>query len=176
MPICAPSDIWSGQNSPKTVEPFHEFRLAKEYSQPPMFSVSRRPKDGLIPLFSVYMSLTQDDPSETTFVEDVFGDWYYWAALSQSAQFKPILEEWRHFAAIKRKQKAFKTIVEEMKSDRPSRFAAAKYLIEEPWKGGLTASERKKIRKQTQETTEEAFKQSLVAEDIQRLKEEGLIN
>lgn len=176
MPICSLSDLYTDHNVPRTIEPFLELRIAREYERPALFTVGRQPKAGFIPLFQIYLSLTVDDPSEMTFVEEVFGDYAYWMTLCESNKFKPIIEEWRLISSVKRKQKAFEAIVKELKSDKPSRFAAAKYLIEEPWKGGLTAAQRKKNRKQTQETTEEAFKQSLVEEDITRLREEGMLN
>lgn len=176
MPICALSDLFSSQNHPRTVEPFAEFRVGKEYEREPLFTVARQPKEGLIPLFKLYMSLAVEDPSEMTFVEEVFGDFGYWMILCDSPRFKPLIEEWRYIASVKRKQKAFKAVMQEVTSEKPSRFAAAKYLIEEPWKGGPTATERKKARKQSQQSTEEAFQQSLVQEDLNRLKEEGLLN
>lgn len=176
MAICSLTDIYNDQNVARTVEPFIEFRIHRPYEREAMFTVSRIPKEGFIPLFKIYMSLAVDDPSEMKFVEEVFGDFAYWMILCESTKFKPYIQEWRYIASVKRKQKAFEAIVKELNSDKPSRFAAAKYLIEESWRGGATSAERRKARKYSQETSEEAFKQAQVEEDIKRLQEQGLIN
>lgn len=173
--ICSPEDIYTTNNNFKTVEPFVELRIAREYAKEPTFTLARQPKAGYIPLFQLYMNLAVDDPSEMTFVEHVFGDYAYWMALCDSSGFKPYIEEWRHIATVKRKQKAFLAISQELKTDKPTRFSAAKYLIEEPWKGGPTAADRRKAKAKTQQTTEEAFRDSQVQEDIQRLREQGIL-
>ena len=116
-----------------------------EWNPDAMLTFNKNGKDGKINLFNLYMAHAVDDPSEVTFAEEVFGDLYFWQCLAES-WFKPHLEEWRHLAAIKRKQGAFKAIINEVKTNGRSAFTAAKYPIEQPWKIG-NAADRNKVRK-----------------------------
>lgn len=86
-------------------------------------------------LRSLYVNLTVDDPSEYTFAITVFGEWAYWDKLRKVGFMQSHLEAWRHEAAVKRKSMAFKTIIEEAKGDGRNSYHAAKYLVEEPWRG-----------------------------------------
>ncbi len=168
MSIFQYKDLYNDSNVPITRNIFCEWKSDA------LLTVDRNGKDGKVCLYKLYMLHAVDDPSEVTFVEEVFGDMYFWQKLSESPWFGPILEEWRHFAAVKRKQVAFKAIIDEVKTKGRSSFTAAKYLIEEPWKFG-PATERKKTRKRISDSAEEAFKDSTVQADLARLREEGMI-
>lgn len=138
--------------------------LFKELAGPedfPIFVLSHRKVEGFVNLRSIFIELTQEDPSEFVFAEEVFGDYKVWKHISKCTWMKPHLDEWRETADIKRKSKAFKQIVEEAKEGR-SKFTASKYLIEEPWKTGAA-------KKRSKETTQKSY--NYVKEDADRLKE-----
>ena len=167
MAIFSPKDLYNSRNNMLLRDIFCE------WNPDAMLTFNKNGKDGKINLFNLYMAHAVDDPSEVTFAEEVFGDLYFWQCLAES-WFKPHLEEWRHLAAIKRKQGAFKAIINEVKTNGRSAFTAAKYLIEEPWKIG-NAAERKKVRKQISDSAEATLSDSTVQSDLNRLKAEGLI-
>lgn len=167
MPIVTKKDMYSSLNVPQPRYIFCEFK------EDGIFTLDRHynKDDGKIPLYNLYINLTVDDPSEATFVEEVFGDFYFWKVLSNAAFFREYIEEWREVAEIKRKQKAFKTIMKNAEEN----WTAAKYIIEEPWKGGPTAAERKRQKAKISKTAEAAFADKQIQEDFERLKEQGLI-
>ncbi len=169
MAIFQSKDLYNKQNNMLLREVFCE------HNPEAILTVDKNGKEGKICLFNLYMAHSVDDPSEVTFAEEVFGDLYFWQSLTESVWFRKHIDEWRHLAATKRKQTAFKTIIKEVKENGRSAFTAAKYLIEEPWKFG-PATERKKIKKQISDSAEAAFKDSTVQADLARLKEEGMIN
>ena len=100
---------------------------------------------------------------------------FFWQNLTESVFFRKHAEEWRFLAATKRKQLAFKAIVEEVKNNGKSSFTAAKYLIEEPWKTG-NAMERKRNKKMVSDSADIAFNESTIQSDIKRLREDGVLN
>lgn len=168
MSILTPKDLYNDRNNMRLREIFSEFNPEA------LLTMDRNGKEGKISLYKLYIDLSVDDPSEVAFAEEVFGDIYFWQTLCQSNWFSKHIMEWREIAAIKRKKAAFKTIVDEVKTKGKNSFSAAKYLIEEPWKLG-SAKERKKVRQEIAKTAEEAFKDTTLQSDINRLKEEGLI-
>lgn len=103
-------------------------------------------------LKSLYVNLTVDDPSEATFIDVVFGDFQFWTKLSSTTWMKEHLKAWRHEAEVKRKSKAFKCIVGEIENEGRNAYQAAKYLIEEPWKG-----KAKPVREASKKSTAEAL-------------------
>ena len=151
---------------------FRTVSLFKEKSNnpedKPIFTLGRDKKDGYVSLRDLYIALCTEDPTEDTFVETVFGDYQGWKTLSSVGWIQPYLKEWREVCDTKRKTVAFKAIIKEVKEGK-SPFAAAKYLIEEPWKGRKTSA-----RTTRKHTTENAFE--AVSSDIDRLKAEGLLN
>jgi len=170
MPIFSYSDLYNEKNVPRTREVFCEF------SEAGVLTHNRDGKEGKISLYKLYISLAVDDPSEVTFAEEVFGDLPYWFSLQEAPWFKKHIEEWRLVAAEKRKCQAFKAIINEVKSNGKSAFTAAKYLIEEPWRNGNSVAEKKRIKREIEETTNSAYHSKAIKSDIERLQEEGLIN
>lgn len=124
--------------------------------------------EGLISLRKLFVAHVAEDPTEVSFALAVFDDVAYWTRVREYADFKPYVEKWRAEADIIRKSKAFKSILSEVKEGGRSSFSAAKYLIEEPWKGRA-----KTTKENIKKTTEKAF--DLVRDDLTRLKEEGFI-
>ena len=134
----------------------------------PIFTLSRHEREGLISLRNLYIQYCVDDPTEVEFAEAVFGDYGFWLNLSTTMYVAKELEEWRAIVDIKRKAQAFKTIMKEVQEDGRAAFSAAKYLIEEPWKGRKQAT-----RQKVKETATKAY--SEVQDDINRLRENGLL-
>lgn len=137
--------------------------LLEEGSNSAVFTLSREHKDGYVSLYKLFIQFVVDDPTETTFAEEVFGDISYWFTVRESVTLKNHLEEWREICDVLRKKKAFSAILEEVKTKGRNSFQASKYLIEEPWKKG--SPNRRKVR----QTTEQAFEQSTLKEDFERI-------
>ena len=129
-------------------------------------SLGRHEREGCINLRSLYISLCVDDPTEVVFAETVFGDWTFWDNLRSSPLLRKHVEEWREVCEVKRKSLAFASLIEEVKKGGRGRLAAAKYLIDEPWKG-----KSKKVREKVNETSSLASKE--IKEDLKRLQEGG---
>ena len=169
MPILTRDQIYTVNNKPIFIQHIHELRLAKADAPPAIFTI-RDEKEGLISLKKLYMKFVVDDPTESVFAEEVFGDLGYWLQARNMIPFRPVHKEWIEEADILRKQIAFKAIMAEAKEGGRSAFSAAKFLIDEPWKGRAAKAQSKK-------TTEAAFENAKkdFSEDYERLKEQGLI-
>jgi|SRR6056297_2040305 len=141
-----------------------------------LVNLSHEERGGTIPLRKLFIPMTIIDPTEVEFAEYVFGDYAYWEFLERRTKSWTAkdIAEWRRMAEVGRKSMAFKTIYEELKAGKAS-YQAAKYLIEEPWKARTPDVDKRKARKESQETAEEAFEATGISEDLKRLKEQGLI-
>lgn len=158
-------ELWTDNNIPRSASLFSE--TCRPGDKPIMSLKGGR--DDIPCLRDLYIALVVNDPSEGTFAETVFGDVYFWTRLRKAGFLQPYLEEWKTVTDIKRKQKAFKAIIDEVENSGRSAFTAAKYLVEEPW-----------LDKRDPENKKNAEKTSKVAsnfynEDVQRLKEQGLL-
>lgn len=165
MPLYDSSVLINSMGVARTQSLFREYCREGET---PIFTVSNNPKDGCLQLKNVYMDFCVDDPTEYDFANHVFGSYKHWKKIADSSWFQDHLLEWREEAAIRRKSEAFKAIVKDVRAGRNA-LVSGKYLIEEPWagKGAKAQSSRYK-------TTREAYNH--VRNDIDRLKQEGLIN
>lgn len=133
-------------------------------------------KEGKVSLYKIYLSLVEDDPSEVTFADEVFGDLGFWLRLKESLMLKSYFIEWANIASERRKRMAFKAIIDEVKNNGKSSFTAAKYLVEEPWKTSVSAARRKQIKKDIEDTAHKAFVSSGVAEDWERIQSQDNLN
>lgn len=161
MAMLTPKDLYTEGNVPKTT------CLVLELSRDgdtPVFTLAME-KEGYISLQKLFIDLTVDDPTEIEFAEQVFGDVVYWINWSNSPRLKPHLDKWRQVAEMKRKQIAFKAMVNEVRNDGKGSLQAARFLIEEPWKN----KRLKKVREQSNKTTEQAH--NSVSSDLKRLEE-----
>ena len=165
MSILSREDLYTEHNVPKTASNIKE--LARDTDNP-VFTLYPE-LEGYISLQKLFVSLTIDDPTEVNFAEEVFGDVGYWMILQKVAKLKPHIEKWREIAEMKRKQKAFKAIINEVEHEGKGKLQAAKFLIEEPWKNKRIKTTREASKK----TTERAF--NSVSDDYKRLREEGLL-
>jgi len=164
MAIFKKEQLWAANGLPKTNCLFQE---TKRPGDAPIMSLNGW-SDDYPCLRTYYVNLTVDDPSEATFAEEVFGDIRYWFKLRDAKFMSSYLPEWREEADIKRKQKAFKAVFKEVEENGRSAFTAAKYLIEEPWKGKTL-----EVKKATRRTTGKAV--SVFDEDLERLREDGVL-
>lgn len=122
-----------------------------------------------ISLRDLFIKYVTDDPSEVSFAEIVFGEYDFWLNLSECKWLEDHVTQWRRITDARRKAKAFSAIVQEIDNDGRNAFAAAKYLIQEPWKDKRDP----KVKKDSEETTKEAYRE--FHGDIDRLKESGLL-
>ena len=176
MPLLAPEDFKNESGVVRTKSLFHE------YSYDDTSSVVFTLKDTgyalpsgreLLPISRLFVESTVQDPTEYTFAMEVFGSWEAWDKIrSGDRRLKAQIEKWRREADVCRKSIAFRSVVEEAQGGK-SAFSASKYLIEETW--ATKGPDGRSARKQARETAEEAFERSGTAEDIKRLREEGLI-
>ena len=131
----------------------------------------------LISIPRVYLQYCINDPTEYDFAIALFGSWPVWQRVSTSPKWKEPLAALRKEAEVARKSHAFKTLVQEANDETSKgRAAAAKYLIEEPWKKGTNSADGRAKRAQVRESAQEAFERSGIEDDLQRLREEGHIN
>lgn len=156
--------LWSPNNQARTNSIFLETSKTDEI---PVLTLEI--EDPNLPcLKTLYMAYCVKDPTEVVFAEMVFADLKYWNRLKKAKFFAPFLEEWRLLAEEKRKQVAFEAIFEEIESKGRNSFAAAKYIIEQPWQ-----PKTKEVKRKNNLTTERAL--TPFQEDMERLKESGLL-
>jgi hypothetical protein len=159
-------DLWASNGNAKTSSLFSEVCRPNDT---PLLSLNGTSND-LPCLRDLFVPLVAQDPSEATFAEVVFNDLRYWAILREAKFIQAWLEEYRKLADIKRKQVAFKAIIDDITNpgSRTS-TSSAKYILEEPWKGNS-----KKAVESKKKTTQEAV--SVFQEDVERLREHGFMN
>lgn len=152
-------DLYGSQGLPRTKSLFKEWA-----GEGAPLCLSKHEIDGCINLRSLYISFCVDDPTEVEFAEAVFGDWEYWSHLSSISWMKAELDKWREVAAVKRKAKAFTTLIRDA-SDSKSRTktTSAKYLIEESWRNKKSPV----VKKDVEKTTELAYDR--IKEDAERV-------
>lgn len=171
MPMFTKSQLYAANGTKKSTSLFKE--TATTPTSEPIMSLAPTGYGKYICLQDLYVALTQDDPSEYTFAEEVFGSYAFWHNIRQKEWFKPYYEDYQIIAAAKRKQKAFKAIIAEVESEGRNALAASKYLIEEPWKGKKVVD--KEAKENSRKSTVKARNSKEVDSDYQRLKEQGLL-
>lgn len=165
MSIMDPKDL-KGDNGKYLVLCLYA-ELCKSW-QTPVFTLKEE-APGLISLRKLYIQYCTLDPSESLFAQEVFGDMVYWHKAREHPLLKPYIEDFRKVAEAKRKELAFTKIIQEIKEDGKNAFAAAKYIIDEPWKD----KRKPTVRKNSKESTQEAL--SVFEDDLERLREDGLL-
>lgn len=127
-------------------------------------------REGMVPFKQLYIDYYIQDPTEYKLATEVFLDWTQWDRIRNNTNVKkyldPIIEE----AKIARKSFLFQEVLKEAKHGK-SKFAATKYLIEDPQK---LEGDRKQTKKNKQEGLRRVSKD--YKDDIQRLMQEGHIN
>lgn len=140
--------------------------LFKETCMPsdePVASLGRT-TGGLLCIRDLFVEYVAPDPTEYDFAMHVFGDYAHWKLIAGTPWMKDYLDEWRETADVKRKRDAFQSVLEEAQGGK-SKFSAAKFLIEEPWKDKRNKETRSRS-KRTSEKASEEYK-----EDVARLKD-----
>ena len=150
-PMFTREELYSSMGHMRTRSIFMEVNTKEEK---PILSLRRGSHRGYPSLYDLYVSLCVDDPSEVVFAETVFGDLAYWEAIKKQKWFDNYYKEYVHVCDTKRKSLAFQAI------------------IEEPWKQKRTAKAKEAVK----ESTEAAFVSDEVSEDLERLRESGLLN
>lgn len=136
-----------------------------------VFTLSAYQKEKYIFLQDLYVQYCVNDPTEYDFAMAVFGEVEAWDRVKRIPKFRnEYYDTWVYLAEKKRKRDAFKVIYDEATGDSRSKYSAAKFLIEEPWKDKRNA----KTRAQAKKSTEAAAKPFV--DDAKRLKEQGLLN
>ena len=166
MSMFTKEQLYTINNVAKTTSLVYETAKFHE-KQDALFTLSSIRED-FISLQNLFIKFTVEDPTEVTFAETVFGSVEFWLNMREANRLKPDIEKWRKIADVKRKQQAFEVILEATKKKDATAYQAAKYLIEEPWKGKTAAAKKK-----ANETTKEAS--HTFSGDIERLKQEGLL-
>lgn len=122
----------------------------------------------------LFIPLAVEDPTHATFAEAVFGSWDVFTKIYNAPQLQQYFEKWEREAQVKRKAMAFQALVQEVREQGKGSLQAAKYIIEEPWIKDKT--DGRGARKRSRQTTQEAYEQTGLQDDIERLRDEGLIN
>jgi len=146
--------------------------LFKEVCRPvddPIMQLKPSLRPTLPVLRDYYIQYCVTDPSESLFVDAVFGDVLFWNPIKECQWFQPYYEEYKEAANLKRKSIAFQALMQEVQEGK-NPTTAAKYLIEEGWNGRST-----KAREKARKSANQAYEQT-IADDLSRLKEQGLIN
>ena len=180
MPLLSPDQFKNTVGVVRTKSLFYE--LCYDDSESAVFTLKDEAMVSpsgvtLIPISKIFIEMAVDDPTEISFALHVFGSWDAWEKLCRSdKRLINHIEAWRREAAVRRKQLAFKVIVDEVRTSGKSAFSAAKYLLEEGWvaQDKRTQDGRKK-RQEVRETAEEAFERAAIEEDLKRLREEGFL-
>jgi hypothetical protein len=165
LSLFSKEQLWTTNGIAKTNSLFSE--VARQGDEPIM-SLNGISRPDLPCLRDLYVPMVARDPSEVTFAETVFGDLRYWLKLRDAVFMPKYLEEWNHMADVKRKQLAFEAVIKEIENEGRSAFSAARYIIEEPWKGRTKA-----VKEKVTKTADEA--KGFWKEDFDRLKDEGMI-
>ena len=169
MSMLERSQIYSDTNVPITSGLFTETNHKGYTKVVPVFSLYGANPE-YINFMSLYVSLCKNDPTEYTFCKTVFGDWKYWSYLREQKFFQNGYQVFKDEAEVARKSEAFQTVISEATNpESKSRLAAARFLIDEPWK-----SKSKETKKSSKETTVKAA--DVFKEDLERLQEQGLVN
>ena len=109
----------------------------------------------------LYLELTENDPTEWTLANEVFGSWAIWEKVSSMSAIKPYVEELRKQAAIRTKSKALKAVISKANDpDSKDNYAASKYLIDKNLTQGKTTKRQTKKAKEDELKAAEAMVQN----------------
>ena len=108
-----------------------------------LFTVKDTDHKGFTSFPNLYMSYTEDDPTEWTLANEVFTSWAIWENISKQKLLQPLVEELRKQNAIRLKSKAIKKIAATALDDTDKNsYMASKYLIEKDLINPTEASKR----------------------------------
>ena len=160
MPVLSRDQLYGDNSVIRTRSLFVETNVRGSLVTPVM-GLERNAR-GLPNLRDFYIEFCTNDPTETDFVEHVFGDYLVWRKIKESNWMQPYLEDWQKECTTRRKSKAFKALVQEVEEGGKNAITAARFLISEPYKP-KTKVEKEKVK----ETTDAAKNE--YASDIARL-------
>lgn len=157
---------------------FWEFRRENDK---PIFTIKSRDieRDGVEypSLKRFYMSLaTFPEDGEYDFATSVFGEdegWEHWQKLLSNRQlYSDYFSKWREELEIKRRAEAIKELTKASRQGSKG-VSAAKYIAEKGWQKRAGRPSKDEINRERKIA---AGIHSETMEDIERLKEEGLLN
>ena len=132
---------------------------------------------GRIDLRELWMTYCVTDPTEYSLAMALFGEWDAYDRFVTNKRNAPHIEKLRTEATVARKSAAFTRLVSDASNpDSKTGVTSAKYLIEEAWMKPRNSGDGRKHRAQMRETAQQAYERTGIADDLQRLKDEGLIN
>ena len=130
----------------------------------------------LIQIRKIFIDHYVADPTEVSFADAVFGSWKAWSKIrSSDKRLVKLLEEWRDEGTVRRKAMAFTTVLDTATSEKANAFSAAKYLIEGGWDTTKSGKDGRSKRQRDRDTANEAFDRSGIEDDLQRLRNNGLV-
>lgn len=143
---------------------FIEFNVVPEYK--PTFTADDEDHDGLISFSKLFLSYYRD-PSESTFVEDVFeGDWKHWEQFKKSIEIGEMYQLLRKQADKKLEAEAMNKVISIAFDDNnKNNLQALKFIID----GKAAKSERPVGRPKKEKKEPEVDSKDLLA-DIKRLQ------
>lgn len=146
-----------------------ENKLLKNPNYKPTFTIKDYDHDGLISMERVYLEHSSD-PTEYTFVEDVFdGDMKHWEMMKNAQYVRKHYQKWKQKAEAKLLSDAMTKIVETaFDANNKNSFQALKYLVE---RKAVPAETPKRGRPKKVKEVEEIDSNELL-EDIKRLRGE----
>ena len=144
---------------------FVEFNIVPDYK--PTFTLADEDHDGLISFPKLFLSYYKD-PSESTFVEDVFeGDWKHWELFKNSINISEVYELLRKQADKRLESEAINKIISIAFDDNnKNNLQALKFIID-----GKTNKPEKKVGRPKKEKKEPEIDSKDLLADIQRLKQ-----
>jgi hypothetical protein len=178
MTILKPEQYRTNEGVIRTRSLFYELSYTSEFA---VFTIKDRPTSSpitgpLIEFRKIFVEYHIQDPTEVSFADHMFGSWQAWSKIrSSDKRIVALLDECRQEADVRRKAIAFTTVLETATSDKASAFTAAKYLIEGSWDTTKAGKDGRSKRQRDRDTANEAFNRSGIEDDLQRLKDNGLI-
>ena len=178
MALLDPKQYRTNEGVIRTRSLFYEFSYASDCA---VFTVKDRPVTSpltgpLIEFRKLFVEYYIQDPTEVSFADHVFDSWKAWSKIrSSDKRIVALLEDCRLEGDIRRKAMAFTTVLETATSDKASAFSAAKYLIEGGWDTTKSGKDGRSKRQRDRDTANEAFHRTGMEDDLQRLKDSGLI-
>ena len=160
MPV-DPSQFKDVMGRFRTLSLFYELNTT---DLPSVFTLKEREHKGYPSLKQIFLSYT--DPTEYTFAMEVFGSWTGWQKISESAEIKKHVDQWREELEIKIRAEAIKAIAETAVTEGAKGTAAARWIAEGNWKGRRGRPSKAEVER---ERKIQAGIQDDISDDIERM-------
>lgn len=143
---------------------FVEYNVLSDYK--PTFTLADEDHDGYLSFSKLFLSYYKD-PSEASFVEDVFeGDWKHWEAFKNSINIDELYSTLRKQADKRLESEAMSKIISIAFDDNnKNNLQALKFIID-----GKAAKSKEKVGRPKKEKKEPEIDSKDLLADIQRLR------